>query len=135
MLQAALGGGASFREVSEILAGLSYQTATQKVPPLPHSIFELLWHVEFVQKQLLGDATGADVDWEAQATWWPGEASEAEWDRALRDLSVNLAHAQLLAEDPSARARDALTDLATHDAYHWGQVVTLRQLLGDWPPA
>ena len=133
MLQAALAGGASFREVPEMLAALSCQTATVRVAPLPHNIFELLWHVELVQKQLLGEASGADVDWQDQAAWWPEEESEAEFARVLRDLSANLAHAQLLAEDPSARARDALTDLAAHGAYHWGQVVTLRQLLGDWP--
>lgn len=148
MLQAALSGGASFREVREILADLDYALATERVAgtvhgttghgatvhtATGHTIYELLWHLEFVQRQLLGEAAGQDVEWEEQASWWPAEApGEAEFSRLLRDLQVNLAHAQLLAEAPSAMAHDALLDLAVHSAYHWGQVVQLRRLLGAW---
>lgn len=134
MLQAALSGGAGFREVTEILAGLKYENATRSVPGAGHTIYELLWHLEFVQRQLLGEAAGQDALWHEQASWWPREAaSEAEFGRLLRDLQVNLAHAQMLAESPSALAHDALLDLAVHSAYHWGQVVQLRRLLADWP--
>lgn len=29
---------------------------------------------------------------------------------------------------------DALTHLAIHNAHHLGQIVTIRQILGVWPP-
>ena len=37
---------------------------------------------------------------------------------------------------PLARytVRDALTHVSVHNAHHLGQIVTLRQLLGNWPP-
>ncbi|WP_245557643.1 damage-inducible protein DinB [Deinococcus peraridilitoris] len=134
MLQAALSGGAGFREVGEILVGLKYENAIRSVPGAAHTIYELLWHLEFVQRQLLGEAAGQEIDWQEQASWWPRETpSEAEFGRLLRDLQVNLAHAQMLAESPSALAQGALLDLAVHSAYHWGQVVQLRRQLGDWP--
>jgi hypothetical protein len=31
--------------------------------------------------------------------------------------------------------RDQLISLASHNAYHLGRIVVLRQLLGAWPPA
>jgi uncharacterized damage-inducible protein DinB len=30
--------------------------------------------------------------------------------------------------------REALVHVAMHNAHHLGQVITLRQLLGAWPP-
>lgn len=134
MLQFSLSGGGSFREVGQILDGLTYRTATRTLPGLPHSVYDLLWHIELSQRLLLDHATGSDVDWNAVPAFWPQEVSEEEFARVLRDLQVGLAQAQMLAADPSDRARDALTDLAVHSAYHWGQVIQLRQLLGEWNP-
>lgn len=134
MLQVALAGGGAFREVSQILSGLTFRTATRSLPGAAHTIYDLLWHAELSQR-LLEHASGGSVDWQAVEAWWPPEVSEEEWARVLRDFQVGLAQAQLLAADPSERARDALTDLATHSAYHLGQVVQLRRLLGDWNPA
>jgi uncharacterized damage-inducible protein DinB len=31
--------------------------------------------------------------------------------------------------------REQLENLAAHNAYHFGRIVLLRQLLGAWPPA
>ncbi|WP_027480890.1 hypothetical protein [Deinococcus pimensis] len=134
LLQLTLSGGGAFREVSAIVGGLSFRTATRSLPGTPHTIYDVLWHTERSQQLLLSHASGADVDWGAVGSLWPPTVSEEEWARVLRDFEVGLAHAQMLAEDPSERARDALTDLAAHNAYHLGQVVLLRQLLGDWNP-
>lgn len=134
MLQLTLTGGGAFREVSEILRGLTFGTATRSVPGAPHTIYDLLWHAQRSQTLLLEHASGGAVDWEAVESWWPPTVSEGEWARVLREFELGLAHARLLAEDPSDRARDALTDLAVHNAYHLGQVVQLRRLLGDWTP-
>ena len=30
--------------------------------------------------------------------------------------------------------RDQLESLGAHDAYHFGRIVLLRQMLGSWPP-
>jgi uncharacterized damage-inducible protein DinB len=37
---------------------------------------------------------------------------------------------------PLARhtVREALVHVSTHNAHHLGQVITLRQILGTWPP-
>lgn len=135
MLQSVIAGGGTFRDVDRILEGLSYEMATARVPGAAHSIYELLWHVELSQRLLLTVATGGTVDWHAVDAWWPEGESETEFTRVLRDLNLGLAQAQVLAGDPSDLARDALTDLAVHGAYHWGQVVQLRRQLGDWSMA
>ncbi|WP_425451126.1 damage-inducible protein DinB [Deinococcus yavapaiensis] len=131
MLQLSLAGGGAHREVSKILQDISFETAVARATGTPHSIFELLWHVEASQRFLLEHATGGEVDW-ANVALWPSEESEAEFRRVLRDFQVGQAQAQMLAEAPSDRARDALTDLAVHNAYHLGQIVLLRRLHGDW---
>ena len=62
---------------------------------------------------------------------WPAPpATEAEFAALLTDLRLMLAEASALARDPSSRARDVLTDLAVHNAYHWGQVALLRRQAG-----
>lgn len=131
MLQLSLAGGGAHREVSKILDGLTFETAVKRVPSAPHSMYELVWHVEASQRFLLEHATGGEVDW-ANVRLWPSEEREEEFRRALRDFEVGQAQAQMLAAAPSDRARDALTDLAVHNAYHLGQIVLLRRLLGDW---
>ncbi|MEX2534717.1 MAG: hypothetical protein WD273_03875 [Trueperaceae bacterium] len=36
--------------------------------------------------------------------------------------------------EPGWSVADVLASLATHNAYHLGKIVALRQVLGAWPP-
>jgi uncharacterized damage-inducible protein DinB len=136
---------------ARILDALSPAHAVGRVPGSPHSIVEIVAHLVFWQAWFLDRITGRPVPMPAGAVLgWPA-AGEGEWNR-LRDEFVNGLHrAVALAETPDERVRrvepaiefpplaeytvaDALTHLAMHNAHHLGQVVTLRQMLGAWPP-
>ncbi len=132
-------GGRGIASTGRVLAGLTRDVATRPVPGLPYTIHGLLWHLEFCQALLLRQVVGEAVDWPPAAQQWPtGDPDEAGFEALLARLRGGLSRAAALAADPDRLApdtREALEDLCAHNAYHWGQVVTLRRLLNDWPDA
>ncbi|GGK86876.1 damage-inducible protein DinB [Deinococcus radiotolerans] len=134
VLQYALAGGAAFRSPTDLLGGLTHAEATQSWPGLPYTLGDLLFHLQVTQRASLDLASGRAQAWPDGLTVWPDEPlTPAQLEGALLDLRAGLAEAQALAADPSVRARDILTDLAAHSAYHWGQVALLRRLSGTLP--
>ena len=134
-------GGSANVSWLQALDGLSTQQAAQVPAGLPHSVADLVAHVGFWQAYLLGVLRGEDPAWvESAAEGWP---VPGEWQalkrRFLDDLDALAAYARDEAFvqnlDPEGRYRLVpLTSFAGHGLYHLGQVVTVRQLLGAWPP-
>ena len=84
------------------------------------------------------------------ARGWPPVAA-GEWDAVRERFEQGFARGLSLANDAARRdvqldpaiefpplahytVGDALTHIALHNAHHLGQVITLRQQLGAWPP-
>lgn len=133
LLQASLGGSAAFREPDSILEHLTHEVAVKTVPGLPYTIADVLGHLSTTMRASLDLASGRASDWPEGLEVWPGTPPTAEQLAQIRlDIALALAEAVMLAEDPSERAREVLTDLAVHSAYHWGQVALIRRLHGDW---
>ncbi|MDO4246123.1 MAG: damage-inducible protein DinB [Deinococcus sp.] len=129
LLQLSLTGGAAFREVDALLSGLTLAQASQ--PGTPYTLAELLAHLRVTMRASLDLVTGQAQEWPEGLDVWPlPPVQESEWNALLSDLRLMLAEASALAGDPSSRARDLLTDLAVHNAYHWGQVALLRRQAG-----
>lgn len=129
LLQLSLTGGAAFREVDALLSGLTLAQASQ--PGTPYTLAELLAHLRVTMRASLDLVTGQAQEWPEGLDVWPlPPMQESEWNALLSDLRLMLAEASALAGDPSSRARDLLTDLAVHNAYHWGQVALLRRQAG-----
>ncbi|GAA0520597.1 DinB family protein [Deinococcus depolymerans] len=136
LLQLSLLGGASFRAADGLLAGLTWAEANAPHAGLPHTLADVIWHLSVTQRASLNIASGRADGWPEGLNVWPERPlTEAGFLEALAELRAGLAEAQALARDPSSRARDVLTDLAVHSAYHWGQVALLRRLSGTLPPA
>ena len=137
-LQNSLLGGQGMARTERMLADLHLDVATRGVPELPYTVYGLLWHLELSQHILLRQLAGELVTWPPSAEQWPQQVpDEVEFQALLTRLQTGLKQAADLAADPDAlpaATRDTLEDLCAHNAYHWGQVVTLRRLLGDWPP-
>ncbi|MBZ9749250.1 damage-inducible protein DinB [Deinococcus sp. HMF7620] len=134
VLQFSLLGGAAFASAADLLAGLTFAEATRPVPGVPYTLAEVLSHLSITQRASLDLASGRAQAWPENLAVWPDTPpTEAEFGALLAELHAGLAEAQVLAGDPSSRARDVLTDLAVHSAYHWGQVALLRRLQGTWP--
>ena len=72
-----------------------------------------------------------------------GAADKAAWDKSIANFTDDLGQMRALIEDedlftPLAHGsgqtllREAML-VADHNAYHLGQLVTIRRLLGAWP--
>lgn len=141
-----LHGEGAFVKVPRILEALTLQQVSQRPPGAPHSLYEELWHLVYWQDFLLERAQGRQPKVPAHAgESWPGRAgpeSEAAWQRLVADLMRGLDTARDLAREPGrteelGEARTpggVLETLAVHNAYHFGRMVLLRQLMGLWPP-
>ena len=117
---------------------------------LPHSAWELLEHIRIVQRDLLDFTVGEsyqELEWPAD--YWPAGQEPPgpdAWDRALESIRQDRDALARLAADPDTdlaevakhgtdqtRMRELLL-VIDHTAYHVGQLVLVRQLLGAWPP-
>ena len=132
-------------------------TALEGIPPgvrgtapqgLPYSAWQLLEHLRITQHDILDFCVNPEY---RELRWpddyWPGAAppDEAAWNasvaayrrdrealtRLVRDPTTNL-----FARVPHGEGQTYLRELllvADHAAYHAGQLVLVRRLLGIWP--
>lgn len=141
-----LSNPSAFMSPAQILDGLTPDQAARHVAVGTHSIVEVLAHLVFWQSWLLDRCAGIARPPVAHAAdGWP-TAGPADW-AALRERFVAGVHeaAKMTAEGqiqppfefpPMAQytVDDTLAHLAMHNAHHLGQIVTIRQLIGQWPP-
>lgn len=147
--------------VLNLLAGgsahLDWKAAFKGIPPklrgvrpagLAYSIWELLEHMRIAQWDIYEFSRNAKhVSPEWPAGYWPATQAPPNakaWDKSLKSFAQDLAAMKKLVENPKtglfARIshgtgqtilREALL-VADHNAYHLGQVLTVRRLLGNW---
>ncbi|MGH8542009.1 MAG: DinB family protein [Stenotrophobium sp.] len=147
---ALLRGGSAHATLAQALAGLTPALARKKVLHAPYTCWQLVEHIRIAQNDILEftrNPAYASPPW--PDGYWPttpAPPSAAAFARSKKSLAMDrdamialvLASASdLLA--PLAHAadktllREALL-LADHNAYHLGQLVLVRKLLGAWPP-
>ncbi|MGB7022430.1 MAG: DinB family protein [Candidatus Acidiferrales bacterium] len=144
------GGGAhvdlehAFSEFPEAQRGVTPAAA-------PHSAWQLLEHFRIAQRDILEFSQNPKhVSPQFPEGYWP--ASDAPpnaeaWDKSVATVGRDLAAMVTLLSNPKTDLfapiahgqgqtilREALL-LADHNAYHLGQVVLLRRLLGAWAAA
>lgn len=138
-------------------AHVSFETAVARIPPnlrgtqppgLPYSPWQLLEHLRLTQRDILDfccdpayeEPNDVDAYWPTDAapptsTAWEESVAAFRADRkALQDLAVNPG-IDLLAAVPQGTGQTYLRELllvADHNAYHVGQLVAVRRLLGIW---
>jgi uncharacterized damage-inducible protein DinB len=117
---------------------------------LPHSPWELVEHIRITQRDLVAfmdEDAYEELEW--PTGYWPASPeppSEDAWDEAIaavgRDRSRLAEIAareglELTAPIPRGTGQTYLRTILVaidHTAYHVGQIVTVRRLLGAWPP-
>ncbi len=138
-------------------AHADFDAAVDGVPPdlrgvrpdgLPHSLWELLEHVRIAQRDILDFCRGdgyAELRWPDD--YWPEHPeppSAAAWDESVAACRADREAMRRLVADPGldlfaslphgsgqTYLREALL-VADHTAYHVGQFVVVRRLLGNW---
>ena len=118
---------------------------------LSHSPWELLEHIRIAQRDILNFSLTAPYDeLEWPSGYWPpsSEPPDSEaWERSISAVREDRNRLQELARDarvdltavtPHGTDQTYLRELllaVDHTAYHIGQIVIVRRLLGAWPPA
>jgi DinB superfamily len=144
-LQSVLIAKAAFAKPENIIGGIPLGLATVRPEGLLHSLYEELWHLHYWLRFSLADIRGEQPTLPAHsAEAFPNDnatLSEASWQKLHDGVLETLHTVAALADDETElrrmfrkdkTVRDELTIIAAHNAYHFGRMVMLRQLLGIW---
>jgi len=130
----------------DAVAGFPTALRGAKPPGVPHSAWELLEHMRLAQQDILDFSRNpAYREKKFPDDYWPAAPSppsDKAWDNAVRQFQSDRQEMQALISDPAndlldkiphghgqTLLREALL-VADHNAYHLGQLVFLRKLLG-----
>jgi len=144
-----LRGGGAHLDFEKAIGDLPPKLRGGKPAALPHTPWRLLEHLRICQWDILEFSRNPKhVSPQFPAGYWPaGDAppDDGAWDRSVAGFRADLKAMQELVADPATDLfapiphgegqtilREALL-VADHNAYHLGQLVTVRRLLGAWP--
>ena len=143
-----LRGGGAHVHFDEAIAEFPADLRTRHIPGLPYNAWELLEHMRIAQWDILEFSRNPEhrsPDF-PDGYWPPKDAhpDEGSWNNSIQVFRAELKAMQELVSDPAADLiapiphgsgqtllREALL-VADHTAYHLGQLVVLRRLLGCW---
>ncbi len=132
---------------------LPQDSATKQVTGFPHSIFALVFHMNYWMDYELRRIAGEKPPYPEHASEsWPLVIAPSQWAALVsecRDLLARFAALAGSSPQQMQRAIDAmhaghasvagslgavLWQMVAHNSYHTGQIVLLRKALGEWPP-
>ncbi len=143
-----LRGGGAHLGLAKAVADFPSELRGKTVNGLEHSAWQLLEHMRICQWDILEfsrDPSHVSPDW-PEGCWpkTPEPPSGTAWDDCLDSISRDLNEMIQLISNPNndlyqpfehgegqTLLREALL-IADHNAYHLGQIVYLRHLLGCW---
>src|SRR3979490_1646915 len=144
-----LSGGQAHAKFADVVRDIPANLRSTKPAGFTHSAWMLLEHMRITQ----GDILEFSHNPRYEAPEWPKEywpkteaaPSAAAWEKSIQQFRTDLKSMQNLVANPKtdlyARIpwgdgqtilREALL-VADHTAYHLGQLVDLRRVLGVWP--
>jgi len=143
-----LNGGGAHARFDDVVKNWPEDLRGSKPNGLPHTAWMLLDHLRLAQSDILEfsrNAKHTSPEW--PKGYWPkteAPPSAAAWNKSVQQFRKDLKSMQALVANPKtdlyARIpwgdgqtvlREALL-LADHNAYHLGQLVDVRRLLGAW---
>jgi len=143
-----LSGGGAHATFDDAVKGMPEGSRGKKPNGLPHSAWMLVEHLRLAQRDILEFSRNSKHKSPAWPEgYWPqteAPPSAAAWNKSIQQFRKDLKAMQDLVANPKtdlyARIpwgdgqtilREALL-IADHNAYHLGQLVDLRRLLGVW---
>jgi uncharacterized damage-inducible protein DinB len=138
--------GHAFAKPEYILADIAAELAIIVPPGAVHSIASHVAHMEWWQRQALHHIQTQASQWQRlEGDEFPKGMTISDWEAVKRDFLQNLEAFKALCDDDQMLERSyvsgkntvayVLVDYALHHAYHLGQIVLIRRLLGVWTPA
>jgi len=143
-----LTAGNAHATFEQAIAELPPSVRNQAVPEVPYTIWHLVEHLRIAQADILEFCVNPDyVAPEWPASYWPNKTvpvDEAGWQAALKAIRQDQQQFIDLLEDPTTDLftplphgdgqnlfREALL-IGDHAAYHVGEIILLRRMLGVW---
>ena len=143
-----LASGHAHATFDQAVRGFPIERAGIRPNGSPYSAWELLEHMRIAQNDILRFSQSADyVSPEWPEGYWPAHPAPAkpeDWADSVRAFRDDRATFESLLRDPArdlserfpwgdgqTLLREVLV-LADHNAYHLGQLVLVRKLLGVW---
>jgi len=140
--------GGAHAKFEDVITDFPARLRGQRVPNFPHTAWMLLEHMRIAQWDILEFSRNRKhVSPKWPEGYWPKSEtppSVAAWTKSISAFRKDLKAMEGLISDPKTDLyaplpwgdgqtvlREALL-VADHSAYHLGQLVTLRRLLGAW---
>jgi uncharacterized damage-inducible protein DinB len=135
-------------DFNQAVQGLTFKQSGIRVEGIPHTIWELIEHIRIGQEDILEFCKNPDynaLDWPDD--YWPERSkpeSQEEFEKSVQAVQDGMAEMRELIRDPQTNLqhpfphgdgqtlfREAML-IVDHNAYHIGQIVLIRRLLGSW---
>jgi uncharacterized damage-inducible protein DinB len=154
-LERVLLGDSAHTRPAQILEGLTTEQVHRAVEGAPHTIYQELWHIAYWQQVTLDWLQGIETPYPYHASaGFPvaTDVAREAWEQLRKRFLTTSGEAAAAARDESRlevkvccpsrpgvpvrvmTVREQLESLGAHNAYHFGRIVLMRQLLGSWPP-
>lgn len=148
-----LEGSRAFVNPKELLEDISAEDAVREVSGVNHTIARIIAHLQYWQTWFYEGATATLLPYPEKNDHSFPQVNAEEWEEVRSDFLATLDKIKGLCSDSALLERSfsqgtniagghsersvALTLLYTvalHNAHHYGQIITLRQMMGKWPP-
>ena len=150
-VKALLDGGHAHATLEDAVKGFPEKLRGVVPEGLPYSAWQILEHLRLAQRDMLEFSDNADGSYKEKnwpEDYWPKEAappSSAAWDETVKAIHADRAAFDRLLEgadeaklvQPFAWGKgqsllQEVLQVADHNAYHVGELVVVRRLLGAW---
>jgi hypothetical protein len=148
-LLALLKAGNAHMSFSDAVSGFPLKEINRRLPNASYTVWHLLEHIRIAQWDILEFVRNPHhISPEFPAGYWPREdemATASQWKKTIRRFLIDLKAVEKLVKDPRVdffspipHAKDynlflEMLTLADHNAYHVGELVTLRRVLNMKP--
>jgi uncharacterized damage-inducible protein DinB len=136
--------------LSDALSGLTAIQASWHDESSNHSVWQIVNHLIFWNKRYVERFMGITIpgfEGENSSTFSDGKINDEDWEKDLSELLnilrsfkrlIEYSDEQKLQSSPYKNSTDSwysiLSHVNIHNAYHIGQIVTLRKQQGSWNP-
>lgn len=132
----------------QAIQGLTYKQAGIKVEGIPHTIWELIEHIRIAQDDILEFCTNSEyqeINWPDD--YWPKQSkpgSKEQFEQSVQAILDGIEEMRELIRNPKNNLQETFSHgdgqtlfreamlIVDHNAYHIGQIVLIRRILGSW---